>query len=208
MNILIVVATELEAKRLPTLPNAVIAVSGIGPVNAALETQARILQNKSDLVLSVGIAGAYPNSGLRETDVVVSSGVVYAGLGAQTGSSIEVLQFPVIGEHSSQLPVWEGALPFSQNAGLETGIIATLETVTTDPARALGIEAQFGARAEAMEGAGVVHAALRHGVPALEIRAISNLVGPRDPSRWKIREALEALNQTLEAHWGGLLEIV
>jgi futalosine hydrolase len=114
----------------------------------------------------------------------------------------------VLAGHSSQLPVWAGARAFAKDAGLETGIIATLETVTTDPARALGIEAQFGARAEAMEGAGVVHAALRHGVPAFEIRAISNMVGPRDPSRWKTREALEALSQTLETHWEGLQDKV
>jgi futalosine hydrolase len=208
MDILIIVATELEAKRLPALPDARVAVSGIGAVNAALETQAQILRAKPDLVLSVGIAGAYANSGLVETDVIVSSGVVYAGLGAQAGSSIDLLNFAVIREFSSQLPVWDGALMFAQKANLLTGVIATLETVTTDPARALGIETQFSARAEAMEGAGVVHAALRHGVPAFELRAISNMVGPRNPLTWKIKESLAALGEALEENWNALGQAV
>ncbi len=206
VNILIVVATALEAQRLPALPHARIAISGIGAVNAALETQARLLEAKPDLVLSVGIAGAYPNSGLKEADVIISSGVVYAGLGAQAGSSIEVLNFPVVSNFSSQLPVWDGALPFSKKANLETGSIATLETVTTDLSRAHGIETQFGARAEAMEGAGVIHAALRHDLPAFEIRAISNVVGPRDPTSWKIKEAMAALSMALEQNWNALRE--
>ena len=44
-----------------------------------------------------------------------------------------------------------------------------------------------------MEGAGVAAAAARHGVPFAEVRAISNLVGPRDRAAWRIPEALAAL---------------
>ncbi|WP_456320002.1 phosphorylase family protein, partial [Paenibacillus zanthoxyli] len=50
-----------------------------------------------------------------------------------------------------------------------------------------------GAAAEAMEGCGVAAAALARNLPVLEIRAISNPVGPRDRDAWRIGEALEAL---------------
>jgi futalosine hydrolase len=44
-----------------------------------------------------------------------------------------------------------------------------------------------------MEGYGVAIAAELHGLPVLEIRGISNAVGPRDRSAWRIKDALDAL---------------
>jgi futalosine hydrolase len=205
-KVLIVVATPLEAKRLPVLPDSRIIISGIGAVNAALSTQAALLEQPADLVLSVGIAGAYPNSGLQLTNLIVSSAVVYAGFGVQSGSRVEALSFPIAEGIFQILPVWEKAQAFAQAAKLEYGVIATLETVTTKAARAKGIEAQFEARAEAMEGAGVAQAALRFAVPCLELRSISNLVGDRQ--NWQLEAALRALAQTLETTWDGLLNLL
>lgn len=203
-HILIIVATQLEAQRLPPLPHSRVVVSGIGAVNAALSTQAALLEQPADLVLSVGIAGAYPNSGLTLTDVIVSSSLVYAGLGVQTGNQVQALTFAVAPDIFQILPAWHGAAAFAQAAYLEYGIIATLETVTTDLSRAAGIETQFSARAEAMEGAGVAQAALRLGVPTLELRGISNMVGDRN--NWRLQDALRQLHLTLEQHWDLLLE--
>ncbi|NEE29228.1 futalosine hydrolase, partial [Streptomyces sp. SID7982] len=47
--------------------------------------------------------------------------------------------------------------------------------------------------AEAMEGFGVAEAAAAHGVPVLEVRAVSNAIGPRDRDAWRIPAALTAL---------------
>jgi futalosine hydrolase len=44
-----------------------------------------------------------------------------------------------------------------------------------------------------MEGYGAAVAARSCGLPALEIRAVSNPVGPRDRAAWRIKEALDAL---------------
>jgi futalosine hydrolase len=53
--------------------------------------------------------------------------------------------------------------------------------------------------AEAMEGFGVAEAAARHGLPVLELRTVSNPVGPRDRAAWRIGEALEALERAFAA---------
>jgi futalosine hydrolase len=205
-NVLIVVATPLEAQRLPSLRHSRMIISGIGAVNAALSTQAALLEQPADLVLSVGIAGAYLNSGLQLTDCIVSSALVYAGLGVQKGSRVEALGFPIAPDVFQVLPVWNKAQTFAQNTNLEFGMIATLETVTTNQARAKAIEKQFSARAEAMEGAGVAQAALRLAVPCLELRSISNLVGDRQ--NWQLQAALAALGQTLETNWDELLGLL
>jgi futalosine hydrolase len=46
---------------------------------------------------------------------------------------------------------------------------------------------------EAMEGFGVLRAAALAGVPAVELRAISNRVDEPDRTRWQFQEALAAL---------------
>jgi futalosine hydrolase len=44
-----------------------------------------------------------------------------------------------------------------------------------------------------MEGFGVLRAASLAGVPAVEVRAVSNAVGERDRARWRIEDALDML---------------
>jgi futalosine hydrolase len=208
VDVLIVVATRLEAERLPKLPGARVVVSGIGSVNAALAAQAAILEARPGLVLSVGIAGAYPSSGLRIGDVCVSSEMVFAGLGAMDGAAflnLEAMGFPLF-EHDERvynaLKSDARAALFAANTNTKLGPILTLETVTGSLERALELEARVpGALAEGMEGAGVALAASRLGVGSFEIRGISNMVGPRDRSGWRIPLALEALGHVLEQGW-------
>jgi futalosine hydrolase len=49
--------------------------------------------------------------------------------------------------------------------------------------------------AEAMEGFGVATAAHQSGVAFAELRTISNPIGPRDRSAWRIADALAALER-------------
>jgi nucleoside phosphorylase len=48
-----------------------------------------------------------------------------------------------------------------------------------------------------MEGFGVLRACALAGVPAVELRAISNELAENDRSRWRIGRALEALADVL-----------
>ena len=50
---------------------------------------------------------------------------------------------------------------------------------------------------ESMEGAAIVHVALLEDKPVGEIRAISNEVGERDRSKWRIRDAARAAQEAL-----------
>ena len=52
---------------------------------------------------------------------------------------------------------------------------------------------------EAMEGFGVLRAAALAGVPAVEVRAISNELGEEDRARWDVAAALELLGIALPA---------
>ena len=52
-------------------------------------------------------------------------------------------------------------------------------------------------RVEGMEGFGVLRACAVAGVPAIEVRAISNEIAEGDRARWRIGRALEALADAL-----------
>lgn len=85
------------------------------------------------------------------------------------------------------------------------GPVATVATCSGTDAAALEVlrrtQAMAGgpALAEAMEGAAVVHAARRLGVPAIEIRAISNNTGDRQRQRWDIELGLASLGRATGA---------
>jgi len=52
---------------------------------------------------------------------------------------------------------------------------------------------------ESMEGAALHFVCLMEKIPFLQIRAVSNVTGDRDKSRWKIPEAQHILHQTLSS---------
>jgi len=54
-----------------------------------------------------------------------------------------------------------------------------------------------GSLVEAMEGFGVLRAATLAGVPAVEVRAVSNEIGEDDRSRWDVDGALAVLERSV-----------
>ncbi|RYD03628.1 hypothetical protein N752_18820 [Desulforamulus aquiferis] len=129
---------------------------------------------------------------------MVASEIIAADLGAETQEGFCSLE--QLGFGSSRVSVDENLLNLvyetllGSNLPVNTGPVLTISTVTGTAERARELADRVpGAAAEAMEGYGVALAAQDRGVEVLELRAISNLVGPRDRSAWRIKEALEAL---------------
>jgi futalosine hydrolase len=180
-----------------------VLLAGVGPVVAAVNTTRALVAARYDLVISAGIAGGFV--GRAEVgSVVVSDAIVAADLGAETPQGF--LSLDELGFGSARVPVdadlanrvTEGL----QKAGLsvQKGPVLTLATVTGSAETAAELTARVpGAVAEGMEGFGVAGAAREFGVPVLEIRAISNPVGPRDRANWKIKDALDALQAAFSA---------
>ncbi|MFI1032053.1 futalosine hydrolase [Streptomyces sp. NPDC020951] len=171
--------------------------AGVGPalaaasVSAAL-TAAALAGAPYDLVVSAGIAGGFaPDAPVGS--LVVADEITAADLGAETADGflpVTELGFGAVTHRPPESLVRESAAA----AGARAGVVLTVSTVTGTAARAAALrERHPRALAEAMEGFGVAEAAAAHGVPVLEIRAVSNPVGPRDRAAWRIGEALTAL---------------
>ncbi len=174
-----------------------VLVAGVGPAAAAANTAKVLATAEYDMVVSAGIGGGFP--GRAEVgSLVVANEIVAADLGVETPEGFSSLD--ELGFGSTRVQVDDnlvnrvtGAL-LAAGLPVSTGPVLTVSTVTGTAASAAQLAARVpGATAEAMEGYGVAIAAHDRGVPILEIRAISNSVGPRDRAAWRIKEALDVL---------------
>ncbi|MFD4995901.1 futalosine hydrolase [Streptomyces buecherae] len=145
-----------------------------------------------------GQAAARP-VGLALAAVVVADAIVAADLGAETPdgfAAVTDLGFGTI----RHLPPAHLVRAAAEATGGVRGSVLTVSTVTGSAERAAELMARHpGALAEAMEGFGVAEAATAYGVPVLEIRTVSNAVGPRDRAAWRIDAALAALTGAFDA---------
>jgi futalosine hydrolase len=174
-----------------------VLIAGVGPVAAAANTAKVLATAAYGLVVSAGIGGGFPGKA-EVGSLVVASEIVAADLGVQTPEGFRSLD--ELGFGSTRIPVRVGLLNAVADAlraarlPVKTGPVLTVSTVTGTAESAAELAARVpGATAEAMEGYGVAFAAQERGVPVLELRAISNLVGPRDRDAWCIEEALTVL---------------
>ncbi|MEK4053493.1 futalosine hydrolase [Paenibacillus sp. FSL F4-0087] len=149
------------------------------------------------LVVSAGIGGGFPGRA-DVGSLVVADAMVAADLGSQTPDGF--LSVDELGFGSSRVAadaVLAARLRHElQRAGLAVsgGTAVTVSTATGTAETAAELLRRVpDASAEGMEGFGVATAAQQFGIPALELRAISNAVGPRDRDAWRIKDALDAL---------------
>jgi futalosine hydrolase len=193
-DILICVATAVEGEGIPANiagRSIVVVETGVGPVNAAFALTRALAAARPRLVVSCGIGGAYPGSGLEPGDVACAESDTYGDLGSESPDGfldMQALGFPVV----AGTPPLFNRLPLDVfPLGRPVGFV-TCATCTGTDETAARIVGRTGGAVESMEGAAIVHVARLSGVPVAEIRGISNPVGRRDRARWKVREAVAA----------------
>lgn len=161
---LVVAATERELAHVRDVETF---VCGIGPVEAAASV-ARLLATRDDVdaVLHVGIAGA---RAVEPLSVVLGSESLYADIRAR------IAVVDRVEPDAALLARVHAALPDAHV--LAIGTSAAVGGATS-------------AAVEAMEGFGVLRACALAGVPAVELRVISNRY---DEAEWRFEEAFERL---------------
>jgi futalosine hydrolase len=164
-EVLLVAATERELDGRDGL------VCGIGPVEAAAATARALTLGSYAAILHVGVAGG---RGLDPGSLVIGAAAVYCDLAA----SITVVDR--LDADPRLVAAAREALPDARV--LPIGTSASVGSIGSE------------LRVEAMEGFGVLRAASLAGVPAVEVRAISNEIGEPDRARWQIARAIETLS--------------
>lgn len=204
-RLLVVTAVEAEAAAVragcpgPERASSVRVTSvGVGSATAAAAT-ARLLAvadaagTPYRAVICAGIAGGLVGRAAVGATVLGARSIA-ADLGAETAEGfvpVEQLGFgrSVLAADEALLGAMAAALPEAR-----VGDVITVNTVTGTAGAASALAGRFPAAvAEAMEGYGVACAAATGAVPFVELRTISNPVGPRDRAAWRIPAALTAL---------------
>jgi futalosine hydrolase len=168
--ILVVAATKRE---LAGVDGAAALACGIGPVEAAASTARALAESPPSALLHVGIAGA---RGIDVPQLVIGSEAVYED--AAGGALVPGL----VRADPELLAGAQRALP---------------EAVVLPIGTSARVGGTSGCNVEAMEGFAVLRAAELAGVPALEVRAVSNEIDEPDRARWRFDDALAALDRAL-----------
>lgn len=177
-----------------------VVLAGVGPASAAANTAFALAKNNYDLVISAGIGGGF----VTRADigsVVIGTESIAADLGAETTEGFASVD--ELGFGSTRIENAPALVTLLMNAlhnselDVQVGSILTVSTVTGTKVTADALANRHpDAMAEAMEGYGVAIAAEQMGIPFIEIRTISNAVGPRNREAWRIGDALASLEKT------------
>ena len=158
----------------------VLAMSGIGKVNAALTAASLIATHRPDAMISTGCAGGLaPEPGVM--GVVAAASTVYHDVWCGEGNAYGQVQgLPARFDADARLLAV--ACDLADDPAVETpvccGLTCTGDKFITDPAE---LKAVLGAFPEAlavdMESAAIAHACHLHNVPFLSFRVISDTPG-------------------------------
>ena len=204
MTLLVVTAVGAERDAVLAGLDGVGAVDvhavGVGPAAAAAGTAWLLAREPGySAVVSVGIGGGFADR-IDLGGLVLATASVAADLGAESPAGflpLDELGFGTVRYPSDPalLAALREALP-----GAVTGAVLTVSTVTGRADGAAALAARHpDAVAEGMEVSGVAAAAALAGAGFAELRAVSNPVGPRDRSAWRIPQALAALTSAAAA---------
>ncbi|MDF2922389.1 MAG: futalosine hydrolase [Paenibacillaceae bacterium] len=176
-----------------------VRAAGVGPAAAAACAAAAMASYPYRLVVSAGIGGGFAGKA-HVGSLVIADEMIAADLGVETQEGFRSVEQMGFGSSSYRPPsrLVEQFARLCRQEGLSvvTGPVLTVSTATGSADTASGLLSRVpDAAAEAMEGYGVAAAARMFGVECLEIRGISNLVGPRDRSAWRIADALAQLER-------------
>lgn len=155
----------------------VVAVAGVGKVNAAVCTQTMILAYHPDYIINVGVAGGLaPELGIGDIAVaedVVEHDMDTTPIGDVPGyiSGINIVRIPCDKWLCSMMCA---AAEHIEGAKVLKGTIASGDQFISSDAQRSRIISNFNAVAAEMEGASIGHVCYMNGVPFGVLRAISD----------------------------------
>jgi futalosine hydrolase len=170
-----------------------VLVTGVGPVEASCTVAAALARNRYELVINAGIAGAFEGAARIGDGVVVADDAIELAL--ENGASLVLPQGVRLVDTAASDPQLVAALSARGFAALR-GV--TVARVTSSEATARRLR-ERGAQVESMEGFAVLRAAQLAGVPAIQVRGISNRCGERAASGWNFAAGLDGLRAILNA---------
>lgn len=210
MHVVITSATKFECTqaeekikagnvRLPPSLQVTFHQSGVGVLVSAVSLTQLALQ-KPSLIIQAGIAGCFDEAATLGNVYVIKEEVLGDTGVNENGEWKDVFDLNL--EQPNNAPFTNGKLPnplLQQYNILNLPVISsvTINEITTSPVRRQQIVEKYNPFIESMEGAALHYACLQQNVPFIQLRATSNYIGERDKAKWKMKDAIVNLNNTL-----------
>jgi len=200
MKIGLVSATKEEVipllERFESQENIDFIVTGAGIPATIMSLTERIMTVKYDLLINVGIAGAFKYD-IQLGDVFEVVTDTFGDLGAETkdGSILTLNELGLNAATYSSDGFYNGTQSFS----LPEAKAITVNQCHGESSSIVRAQRKFGAELESMEGAAFMMVCNYFKIPLYtQIRSVSNYVEPRNKLKWNIPLAVQTLNEAVE----------
>lgn len=176
-------------------------ITGIGSLMASHSLTQGVVKLKPDFIVQASIAGSFSPQ-LLPPQVVVIKDEILGDLGVQEEDDFKDI-FDLKLQEPSIFPYYKKCLtnPLLENKttyyDLPIVNAVTINEITTNPKRIELLKQKYQPAVESMEGAVLHYIGIMEKIPFLQIRAVSNMVGERDKTKWQMKEAIAALNEAL-----------
>jgi len=183
------------------LNNINIIITGIGIVNTIFSLYDNITVLKDALIINTGIAGSFNNNISLGTVVNVIS-ERFGDIGYEENKSFKTL-FDINLENPNDFPYNNEIIEnyLSNEEQLFNNLIKvkglTVNSITNSNDLLKIRKNRFNCDIETMEGAAFFYFCKKHKLNYLQIRAISNITGPKHKNKWDIELAINNLNNYL-----------
>lgn len=200
MNVLIVAATDFEIEPfIQQKKKADILVTGFGIPATIFNLTKKLMSKNYDLAIQAGIAGTF-NETFSLSEVVVVKEDCFGDIGMEEkGRFYSLFDNGFLKEN--EFPFSDGKL-FNHSKILEKNSLSkakavTINKISDDIFHNKMIHEKFNSEIETMEGAAFHYVCLQQKINFLQLRSISNKVGERDKSKWKLKSSIDNLNNEL-----------
>jgi futalosine hydrolase len=207
MHLLLLSATDFEIsetagwlKNRPVFHNASkpeLLISGIGQLRTGYALQKKIHERRPGLVVQAGIGGSASAEDIGKVYSIRSETMADLGLMEKAGFR-NIFDLGL--DKPDRFPFQGGKLNNPYRRLLEWTGLPVSDGITVNEIKSAdfsGFQRNQVQVVESMEGAALHYVCLMEKIPFLQIRSVSNVLGDRDKSRWKIKEAMESLHESL-----------
>ena len=207
MQILLIAATATEIEPFTAANSqADVLITGVGVPSTIYHLQKRIHQIDYDFIIQAGIAGSFTNE-IEPGKVLLVKQDCFADLGIEEKGNYTPV-FNSAFADKDEFPFADGWL-MNTDDNLKYSNLPKAKAITINKVSDSELQKQqfiqtFNADIETMEGAALHYVCLQEQISFLQIRSISNHVGERDKTKWKMKEAIENLNKELVTLINGL----
>lgn len=177
-----------------------VLITGVGMMQTAYALTRLVRHHRFDFALQAGIAGSF-NRQIPLSEVVQVTKEMLGDLGAEDHYNFhDVFDLGLANPNTapfSNKQLIAPQHPFIESLSLQKVSSLSINSVSGSSFTSTARYDRYHCDLESMEGAAFFFVCLNENLSFAQIRAISNYVEARDRSKWKIKEAVMALNQKL-----------